>query len=51
MDVYRGMRKSMAENVLAKKVVEFHERWCNHLLLSNDVLLPASGVEIDPSYR
>ena len=51
MDVYRGMRKSMAENVLAKKAVEFHERWCNHLLLSNDVLLPASGVEIDPSYR
>jgi len=41
------MRKSMAENILVKNSVEFFENWCNHLLMSDNVLLPASGVEID----
>ena len=37
----------MAENILSKNVIEFYEAWCNHLLLANNVLLAASGVEID----
>jgi len=37
----------MAESVLSKNVVQFYESWSKHLSLSRNILLPASGVEID----
>ena len=48
-EVYHGMRKSMAESVLAKNAVQFFGSWCKHLEQRHNFVLPGSGVEIDYS--